>query len=69
MPRRTRMYIPGLPYHIVQRGNNRNACFIEPGDYRYCLALREQSAPQYGLKPGQMRRGRPKKRAAELPDY
>ena len=23
MPRRTRMYIPGLPYHVVQRGNNR----------------------------------------------
>jgi len=23
MPRRTRMYIPDLPYHIVQRGNNR----------------------------------------------
>ena len=21
MPRRTRMYIPNLPYHIVQRGN------------------------------------------------
>jgi putative transposase len=29
MPRRARKYIPGLPYHIVQRGNNREACFIE----------------------------------------
>jgi len=27
MPRRARMYLPGLPYHVVQRGNNRNACF------------------------------------------
>jgi REP element-mobilizing transposase RayT len=25
MPRRARMYIPGLPYHVVQRGNNREA--------------------------------------------
>jgi hypothetical protein len=24
MPRRPRMYIEGLPYHIVQRGNNRS---------------------------------------------
>lgn len=22
MPRRARTYIPGIPYHIVQRGNN-----------------------------------------------
>lgn len=28
MPRRARMYTKGLPYHIVQRGNNREACFI-----------------------------------------
>ena len=27
MPRRPRMYLPSLPYHIVQRGNNREACF------------------------------------------
>ena len=24
MPRRKRMYLAGLPYHRVQRGNNRN---------------------------------------------
>jgi len=29
MPGRTGMYLPGLPYYIVQRGNNREACFIE----------------------------------------
>jgi REP element-mobilizing transposase RayT len=28
MPRRARLYLPELPYHIVQRGNNREACFM-----------------------------------------
>ncbi|MFT5976071.1 MAG: REP element-mobilizing transposase RayT [Gammaproteobacteria bacterium] len=28
MPRRARAYLSGMPYHIVQRGNNREACFI-----------------------------------------
>ena len=25
--RRARIYVPGQPYHIVQRGNYRDACF------------------------------------------
>lgn len=37
MPRRARVYLPGLPYHIVQRGNNREACFIEPENYQLYL--------------------------------
>jgi len=37
MPRRARMYLPGYPYHIVQRGNNREACFVEPENYQYEL--------------------------------
>jgi REP element-mobilizing transposase RayT len=28
MPRKPRMYLPGVPAHIVQRGNNRDACFF-----------------------------------------
>ncbi len=39
MPRRTRMYLPDHPYHIVQRGNNREVCFVEAGNYRYYLEL------------------------------
>ena len=37
MPRRGRVIIPGLPHHIVQRGHNKNAVFIEERDYRYYL--------------------------------
>ena len=47
MPRRARNYLPGLPYHIVQRGNNREACFIEPENYQYYLELWRRSSRTY----------------------
>ncbi len=49
MPRRARMYIPGLPYHIVQRGNNRDACFIEPANYQFYLDLWQKISKRYGV--------------------
>ena len=39
MPGRARMYIAGLPYHIVQPGNNRKAHFLEPENYQYYINL------------------------------
>ena len=35
MPRRLRLDQPGLPQHVIQRGNNRSACFFADDDY-YC---------------------------------
>ena len=29
MPRKPRMYLPGYPCHIIQRGNNREATFFQ----------------------------------------
>lgn len=49
MPRRTRMYLPGLPYHVVQRGNNREPCFIEPENYQYYLELWQILSERYGV--------------------
>lgn len=49
MPRRARMYIPGLPYHVVQRGNNREPCFIEPENYQYYLKLWQTLSVRYGV--------------------
>lgn len=49
MPRRARDYLSGLPYHIVQRGNNREACFIEPENYHYYLELWRQNSKRYGV--------------------
>ena len=37
MPRKARVILPDTPHHIVQRGHNRNAVFIESYDYNYYL--------------------------------
>lgn len=50
MPRRARMYIPGLPYHIVQRGNNRQCCFFDDEDRRIYLGLWQQMSRRYGVR-------------------
>lgn len=33
MPRKPRIHLPGLPQHVVQRGNNREPCFFCVNDY------------------------------------
>ncbi len=37
MPRKPRFQLPGIPQHIVQRGNNRDPCFFAEADYRRYL--------------------------------
>ncbi len=37
MPRKPRMYLPETPCHVVQRGNNREACFFAEMDYVFYL--------------------------------
>lgn len=37
MPRRQRLQAAGLPVHILQRGNNRQACFFADEDYLFFL--------------------------------
>ncbi len=37
MPRRARLSVPGIPWHIIQRGNNRSVCFHAEADYRRYL--------------------------------
>jgi putative transposase len=37
MPRRARLRLAGLPLHIIQRGNNRTACFYADKDYALYL--------------------------------
>lgn len=44
MPRRARLSVPGIPWHIIQRGNNRTPCFYAEEDYRrYLHTLREMA--------------------------
>ena len=49
MPRRARSYIAGLPYHIVQRGNNKEPCFIQPSDYQFYLELWKECSKLYAV--------------------
>lgn len=45
MPRLPRFNLIDRPQHVIQRGNNRQACFFEPQDYVFYLdCLREASA-------------------------
>ncbi len=37
MPRKPRMNLPGVPCHIVQRGNNRQATLFRKRDYQFYL--------------------------------
>lgn len=42
MARLPRLDLPGIPQHVVQRGNNRLPCFLDDGDrLRYLQLLRE----------------------------
>jgi putative transposase len=41
MPRRLRLIHPGIPLHIIQRGNNRQACFFADEDYHFYLVWQE----------------------------
>lgn len=44
MPRRPRVILPNVPQHIIQRGNNRQACFFADEDYlSYLEWLKEYS--------------------------
>ena len=46
MPRRARIMIGGLPVHVVQRGNNRAACFFEDQDRAFYLFHLERLLPR-----------------------
>ena len=49
MPRRPRNVIPGLPLHIVQRGNDRRRTFRRSVDFRCYLAALRETSDEYGV--------------------
>lgn len=50
MPRRTRLVIPDVPLHIIQRGNNRLPCFFAEADYLVYLDMLQRCAQQAGCR-------------------
>ncbi|HET7672741.1 MAG TPA: transposase [Burkholderiales bacterium] len=47
MARRPRLEVPGVPLHVIQRGNNRAACFLTDGDRRLYLKCLGNAAARY----------------------
>jgi putative transposase len=50
MPRRARLALPNVPLHIIQRGNNRQACFFADEDYRFYLDWLHEHAVKAGCQ-------------------
>ncbi len=50
MPRKSRVYVPGVPAHIVQRGHNRQATFFAEDDYHFYLDILAQGCRRYGVQ-------------------
>ena len=49
MPRKPRMYKPGMPCHVIQRGNNREASFFSDQDYQFYLECLYDASQKYGV--------------------
>jgi len=47
MPRRARLRVAGLPLHLIQRGNNRSACFYADEDYALYLHHLEELSRKF----------------------
>jgi putative transposase len=50
MPRKPRFTLPGIPQHVIQRGNNREPCFLSEQDYRRYLDDLQTSAEKYACR-------------------
>lgn len=48
MPRRARVLLPGAVLHLIQRGNNRSACFYAEDDYLFYLDHLAEQADKHG---------------------
>ena len=49
MPRRHRLCPPGLPVHVVQRGNNRQVCFASVADMKAYANWLHEGADKFGV--------------------
>lgn len=50
MSRRKRYGVAGLPQHIVQRGNNRQACFFQDSDNLFYLECLKDASKKHGCE-------------------
>ena len=50
MPRLPRCASPGVPQHVIQRGNNRCACFAIDADYRFFRDCLSAASEKHGCR-------------------
>jgi putative transposase len=50
MPRKPRFYAPNITCHIVQRGNNRSACFFSEDDFKIYINALTEALSLYNVK-------------------
>jgi putative transposase len=50
MPRALRIIFPGVAVHVIQRGNNRTACFRHDADYLVYLSHLRQLSAKHGCE-------------------
>ena len=50
MPRRARLAVPGIPWHIIQRGVNRSSCFFAEDDYQFYLHYLGEYSRDFGCR-------------------
>jgi putative transposase len=49
MPRKPRMYLEGIPCHVIQRGNNRDASFFSNQDFYFYLDCLGNACKRYNV--------------------
>lgn len=49
MARLPRLYVEGCSHHVIQRGNNRQACFFTEVDYAIYLDKLRESGEKYNV--------------------
>lgn len=47
MPRKPRQYAANIPCHIIQGGNNRQACFYSPDDFSLYIDILTGALTKY----------------------
>jgi putative transposase len=50
MARLPRLTLPGVPHHVIQRGNNRQTIFSGSADYAFFLDLLSENAIRFGVQ-------------------
>jgi putative transposase len=50
MARPLRVHIPGVTYHVMSRGNNKQTIFVDDADYQRYLEILERALKRFGVR-------------------